>query len=67
LAYALRVAKVRGMHRLMAVLLVLAALGALFGPRRLRAVFWAVAAVALLYTSLRLLGVLEGPRPYGLG
>jgi hypothetical protein len=49
------------MLRLAGFLLVVAAVGALFGPRRMRVAFWAVAALALLYTVLRLAGVIEDP------
>jgi hypothetical protein len=55
------------MLRLMALLLVVAGIGALFGPRRLRAIFWGLGAVAVVYTLLRLLGLVEGPQPAGLG
>jgi hypothetical protein len=55
------------MLRLMALLLVVAGIGALFGPRRLRTIFWGLGAVAVVYTLLRLLGLVEGPQPAGLG
>jgi hypothetical protein len=55
------------MLRLMALLLVVAGIGALFGPRRLRAIFWGLGAVAVVYTLLRLLGLVEGPQPAGMG
>jgi hypothetical protein len=55
------------MLRLTAFLFVAAGVGALFGPRRLRVVFWLVGAAALAYTALRLLGVVEGPHPAGSG
>jgi len=55
------------MLRLMALLLLVAGIGALFGPRRLRAVFWLIGAAALLYTALRLLGIIDGPQPHRMG
>jgi uncharacterized protein YjeT (DUF2065 family) len=55
------------MIRLVGLLLVVAGIGALFGPRRLRVVFWAVAGVALAYTALRLAGIVEGPQPARMG
>ncbi len=55
------------MLRLMALLLVVAGIGALFGPRRLRVIFWAIGAAAVAYTVLRLLGIVEGPQPAGMG
>jgi hypothetical protein len=55
------------MLRLMALLLVAAGIGALFGPRRLRVIFWAIGAVAATYTLLRLLGIVEGPQPAVMG
>jgi hypothetical protein len=55
------------MLRAVALLLVVAGIGALFGPRRLRAFFWLIGAAALLYTALRLLGILDGPQPHRSG
>jgi hypothetical protein len=55
------------MLRIAAFLLVVAGIGAIFGPRRLRVVFWVIAAIALLYTGLRLAGIVPGPQPAGLG
>jgi hypothetical protein len=57
----------RAMLRLMGFLLVVAGIGALFGPRRLRIVFWLLGAGAILYTVLRLAGIVDGPRPAGMG
>jgi hypothetical protein len=55
------------MLRLVGLIFAAALIAALFGPRRLRAAFWAVAALALVYTLLRLAGILPGPRPHGMG
>lgn len=57
----------RAMLRAVAFFLLVAALGALFGPRRHRPLFWLVAAAALVYTALRLAGIVEGPQPTNLG
>jgi hypothetical protein len=51
------------MLRIAAFLLLVAGLGALFGPRRYRLFFWLGAAAALAYTALRLAGIVDGPTP----
>lgn len=51
------------MLRAAAFFLLVAALGALFGPRRHRPLFWILAAAALAYTALRLAGIVDGPQP----
>lgn len=55
------------MLRLATLLLVMAMLGAFFAPPRLRVVFWGIAAAALIYTLLRLAGIVPGPEPTFVG
>lgn len=55
------------MLRLAAILLVIAMIGAFFAPARLRMVFWGIAAAAVVYTALRLAGLVPGPAPMYVG
>ncbi len=55
------------MLRLAALLLVIAMLGAFFAPPHLRVVFRIMVSAALVYTLLRLAGVVPGPEPTYLG
>jgi hypothetical protein len=55
------------MLRLVALLAVGAGVLALLGPRRLRWIFWTLAALALLYTVLKLTGVIDAAFPSRTG
>jgi hypothetical protein len=51
------------MVRLIALLAVAAGIAMLFGPRRLRWIFGAIAGLAVLYALLKLTGVIDATFP----
>jgi disulfide bond formation protein DsbB len=55
------------MLRIVGILIAAAGIAALFGPRRLRLVFWLIVAAGATYAALRLTGWVSGPEPVRMG